>query len=308
MRLVELSYFLAVVDTGSFGKAARSLNLQTSTLSRAISKLEDKLGVSLVERTLAGCHVTRHGHIAAQRIRRVMNEANALTERSIQNTASMIAEVHIGFHLPPVNATLTNFLLEWRIICPGISVTPHEPNETTLQAALLARQIDAALLPNYLLPRCEAQTPIYFEPLMAVLPSDHPLAERMVLRWNDLTDEKLLLWSWAKEGIGRDFFATRLPDVSMQVFETSNMTLLAFVRAGYGVTITAQAYSTLNLPGLTFIPIDEADAHIEVNLVWRAESEDPVVGKFVAFMRDRAKRHWLEASSRAASESPDPPP
>lgn len=86
------------------------------------------------------------------------------------------------------------------------------------------------------------------------------------------------------------------------------MTLLAFVRAGYGITVAAQAYSALNLPGLTFIPLDEADARIEINLVWRPETEDPIVGKFVAFMRDRTKLHRQQPPARAASESPDPPP
>lgn len=308
MRTAELRYFLASVEAGSFGKAASSLQLRVSTVSRAIARLEDQLGVALFERTSSGIELTTAGRVALRCVRRVLSETNALTETLKRNSFGAIGEVHLGFHLPPVNAFLTNLLVEWRTTYPGVSVTPHEPGERTLHTALIERHIDVALLPEFVLPHRHPHTPIYFEPLMAVLPTAHLLAGKATLQWTDLKGENLLLWSWGKDGIGRDFFATRLPGISMRIFETGNMTLLAFVRAGYGITVAAQTYSTLNLPGLKFIPIGEGNAGFKINLVWRAESEDPIVGKFVAFMRDRARHHHRSPHFRAASESPDPPP
>lgn len=308
MRTAELRYFLASVEAGSFGKAASSLQLRVSTVSRAIARLEDQLGVALFERTSSGIKLTTAGRIALRCVRRVLRETNALTETLDRSSFGEIGEVHLGFHLPPLNAVLTSLLVEWRTTYPGISVTPHEPGERTLHSALIERHIDVALLPELDLSQHHPHTPIYFEPLMAAVPNTHRLAEKTTIQWTDLKNENLLLWSWGKDRIGRDFFATRLPGINVRIFETGNMTLLAFVRAGYGVTVAAQTYSTLNLPGLKFIPIDEEDAGFKINLVWRAESEDPVVGKFVAFMRDRAKPYWRVTSPRAASESPYPPP
>lgn len=245
--------------------------------------------MTLVERSSAGIRVTAPGRLALRHVRRVLTETNALTDTLWRSSGGETGEIHVGFYLPPVNGVLASLLWEWRTAYPGVSVTPHEPTASALHTALIDCQIDAALVPDFLLDRYEAGSPVCFEPLVAVLPTSHRLAAQPVLRWSDLEGEILLLWAWGKDGIGRDFFASRLPGARLQVFEASNLTVFALVGAGYGITIAAQAYTCLNLPGLTFIPIDEDNAHFEINLVWRPEAEDPVVGKFVAFIRDRAK-------------------
>jgi len=304
----ELYYFLMLTDAGSFGKAAHSLQMQVSTISRAIGRLEDRLGVTLVERTPSGIRITEPGRLALRHIRRILNETNALTEVVGRSCAGEMGEIHLGFHSPPVNSVLANLLLEWHSNYPRVSVTPHEPSDCSLHAALIDCQIDAALIPDFLLHHYEAACPVYSEPLMAVLPNTHRLVGQRSLRWSDLKREILLLWAWGQDGIGQDFFAQRLPGARLQIFESSSMTVFAFVRAGYGVTIAAQAYATLNLPDLTFLPIAEDNARMKINLVWRPESEDPVIGKFVAFIRDRAKVRRPMVPSRAASESPGPHP
>lgn len=300
-NFAELHYFLAVSETGSFGKAAHSLQMQVSTISRAVGRLEDRLGVTLVERTPSGIRITEPGRLALRHIRRLLNETNALTKMLRRNCTGETGEIHLGFHSPPVANVLASLLLEWRSNYPGISVIPHEPGDRTLHAALIDRQIDAALVPDFLLHYYETACPVYSESLMAVLPNTHRLADQSTLRWRDLKREILLLWAWGTDGIGQNFFASRLPGINLRIFESSSMTVFAFVRAGYGVSVAAKAYAALNLPGLTFLPIAEDNARMKINLVWRPESEDPVVGKFVAFIRDRAKHHRQLAPSSAVS-------
>ncbi|NVN24605.1 LysR family transcriptional regulator [Asaia siamensis] len=304
-HFAELHYFLIVTEEGSFGKAAHSLQMQVSTISRAIGKLEDRLGVTLLERTSAGIRITEAGRIASRHIRRLLQETNALKGLLRQHCEGETGDIHLGFHFSPINNLLTGLLLEWRSNYPGVTVTPYEPGDCTLHGALIDYQIDAALIPDFMLHRYETACPVYSETLMAVLPNTHRLAGHSALRWNDLRDEILLLWAWGKNGIGEDFFAARLPGANLRIFESSSMTVFAFVRAGFGITIAARGYSSLALPSLTFIPITEDNAFIEINLVWRPESEDPLLGKFVAFIRDRARARRSIAPSHAASGSPD---
>ncbi|MFS3137547.1 LysR family substrate-binding domain-containing protein [Gluconacetobacter sacchari] len=203
---------------------------------------------------------------------------------------------------------MTKLILEWRAAHPGVCVTPYESGDRSLHAALTDCQIDAALVPDFLLHNYGTGSLVYSEPLMAVVPTSHRLASQRDLRWRHLQTEILLLWAAGKGEACREFFAARLPCTSLRVFEADSLTVLAFVRIGYCITISAGAYSTLNLYGLVFVPIVEENAHVDVSLTWRPESEDPVMGKFVAFIRDRTELYRRTPPSSVAFGNPDPSP
>ncbi|GBQ65346.1 hypothetical protein AA103196_1113 [Ameyamaea chiangmaiensis NBRC 103196] len=74
---------------------------------------------------------------------------------------------------------------------------------------------------------------------MAVVPTSHRLASQWDLRWRNLQTEILLLWAAEKGEACREFFAARLPGTSIRVFEADSLTVLAFVRIGYCITISA---------------------------------------------------------------------
>lgn len=63
--------------------------------------------------------------------------------------------------------------------------------------------------------------------------------------------------------------------------------------AGFGVTLVTGAQAQVRIPGLVFRPIAEENAHLEVELVWVAEKEDSVVGRFVSFMKKIARTREL---------------
>ena len=69
--------------------------------------------------------------------------------------------------------------------------------------------------------------------------------------------------------------------------------MLALVSVGSGITITCQSQSETNFPGVIFKPIDEPNAWLRVHLAWMPEAEDPVVGRFVALVRDVARVRCL---------------
>jgi len=291
MHLTELRYLLTVIEAGSFGRAAQSLHLQVSTLSRAISRLEDRLGVTLLERTPAGIRATASGRLATRYIRRVLHETHAMKDTLARGSVGETGEIRLGLHLPPISPVLMAMLREWRTSYPGVIVVPCEFGEESLHAVLAGCRVDVALIPDCLLQNHETAVRVYAEPLVAVLPAGHHLIGQNILHWASLENEILLLGASGKGAICRDFYMARLPGARLHILEASILSVLAFVRAGFGITIAAQAYSALKFPGLAFIPIDEDTACLPVSLAWRPESEDPVIGKFVAFVRGWAAPH-----------------
>lgn len=62
---------------------------------------------------------------------------------------------------------------------------------------------------------------------------------------------------------------------------------------GFGITLASRSQLEVSFPGVVYRPLREENAWVQVELVWSPEAEDPVVGRFVAFMRDEARLRRL---------------
>lgn len=82
--LNDLYYFTAVVDHGGFAPAARALNLPKSSLSRRVTRLEDRLGVKLIERSTRRFVVTEVGHEYHRHAQAALTEAQAAEDAALQ--------------------------------------------------------------------------------------------------------------------------------------------------------------------------------------------------------------------------------
>jgi len=99
MDLDELRAFIAVVETGSFSGAAKSLNFARATLRRRVDELESRSGVQLLKRATDGATVTKAGELVAQRGRAILGETKALLSaaRALDSqTGQITLEVPLG--------------------------------------------------------------------------------------------------------------------------------------------------------------------------------------------------------------------
>ncbi len=74
MDILDLRYLAAAANAGNFGRAAKSLGLDTSTISRRIGRLEDELGFALFERAKSGVHLTAGGQSLMGHVNRTLAE------------------------------------------------------------------------------------------------------------------------------------------------------------------------------------------------------------------------------------------
>lgn len=101
MELRQLRYFIALADEGSFTRAAQSANVAQPALSRQIQKLENELGLPLVDRTPRHVAITPAGQEVAAAGRRVLGELDAL-KHSLQQTTNLLqGTVTIGVTQTP---------------------------------------------------------------------------------------------------------------------------------------------------------------------------------------------------------------
>ena len=120
-HLIEYSVFIRCVESGSFSAAARQLDLSASAVSKAISRMEARLGVRLLNRTSRSLKLTHEGEVFIAGARRVM-VAMADAERSLTElTADLSGRLRI-YTLPSFGYTLVPFIAEFVQKFPRIKI------------------------------------------------------------------------------------------------------------------------------------------------------------------------------------------
>jgi DNA-binding transcriptional LysR family regulator len=295
MELLELQYFVTVADAGNFARAATLLGINTSTISRRISHLDDELGLTVFERKRSGARLTEGGKAVLQHVRRALAEIEEVRSAGFRNGSGSVGVIRFGLNIPPTGEPLNSLLAAWRKGHPEVLLSIAELSCREICSALEGRRLDAALLPSFMLWPHAAALPVYRELLGAALPVEHPLSARSALDWASFVGETILVQGWAGSEAQREFFGLLLGSgVQFQSHAASGQSLLALVSAGFGVTIIPLSQSQTSCPGVIFKPIDEPNAWWRIDLAWMPEVEEPVVGRFIAFVRDEARaRHLL---------------
>jgi DNA-binding transcriptional LysR family regulator len=189
MDILDLRYLIASATAGNFAVAARSLGLNTSTVSRRVNRVEDELGVTLFERGRTGVRLTVTGKAVMRHVWRALAELEAVQRSGRQIYSGEAGEIRLGVRMPPIGKPLSGLIADWRRRNPNVVITLSEMNERDLALALDERRLDVALVASHAVWPGAASTTLYNERLVAALPSGHPLAEHACINWAALRSE-----------------------------------------------------------------------------------------------------------------------
>lgn len=239
MNLRDLRYFVALAEHKHFGRAAQASFVSQPTLSTQIKKLEDELGVALVERTPRKVLLTEVGREIAARARDVLTEIDqikAIARRTIDPESGTL---RLGIFPTLGPYLLPHVVPEIRSRFPRLELLLIEEKTENLLRQLREGKLDCAVLA---LPVHDDQLHeefLFEEPFLLAVPEHHPLAKNKTLKLDDLSDQNLLL---LEEG-------HCLRDQALEVCElsgaseksgfraTSLETLRQMVAANVGVTL-----------------------------------------------------------------------
>lgn len=193
MNLRDLQYLVTLADLRHFGRAADACHVSQPTLSTQIRKLEEELGVALVERAPRQVMLTPVGVDIVERARRVLAEVEQLRETARRTTDPEAGSVRLGIFPTLAPYLLPHVVPKIRTRFPRLELLLVEEKTEVLLTMLRAGRLDAAVLA---LPLHEdwLETDFLFEePFMLAVPDNHPLAKRHDLRLAELIDQNLLL-------------------------------------------------------------------------------------------------------------------
>jgi DNA-binding transcriptional LysR family regulator len=290
MEILSLRYLLAVAEFGSFAAAARHLKLHTSTLSRHIFTLEEELGTTIFEREHSGVRLTSSGDRILVYARQTLADIETLNKIARNGGVGKQGHVRIGVHIPPISGSLVEMLSRWHHFHPDVELSLHELPDSNLSKAIRDRQLDAVLMAEHVLPPDFACEPIHSEHLFVAAPNHSPLSRQSSVSWAILRKELILVQDWPQSHMTRAFYGGLFGHgTCFQPHAASKQSVLALVAAGFGITLATESQAKIGFPDVSFVPISEENASINIVLAWLPQSEDPVIGRFIAFMRDEAR-------------------
>jgi LysR family hydrogen peroxide-inducible transcriptional activator len=193
MNLRDLKYLVALADHKHFGRAAAASFVSQPTLSTQIRKLEDELGVSLVERAPRKVMLTPAGRDIADRARRVIAEVEQMKEAARRSQDPEAGTVRLGLFPTLGPYLLPHVVPRIRERFPRLELLLVEEKSDVILAQLREGRLDAGLLA---LPVHDDQLHAEFlfeEPFVLAVPETHPLAKKESLSLKDLAHERLLL-------------------------------------------------------------------------------------------------------------------
>lgn len=193
MNLRDLKYLVALADHKHFGRAAAACYVSQPTLSTQIKKLEDELGVPLVERAPRKVMLTPAGRDAADRARRIVAEVDQMKEAARRSQDPEAGTVRLGLFPTLGPYLLPHVVPRLRARFPHLELLLVEEKSDVLLSRLREGKLDAGLLA---LPIADDQLHAEFlfeEPFVLAVSESHPLAQRDSLSLAELSQQQLLL-------------------------------------------------------------------------------------------------------------------
>jgi LysR family hydrogen peroxide-inducible transcriptional activator len=287
IKLKDLRYLIAVADTGHFGKAAARCFVSQPTLSAQLKKLEDYLGVPLIERQPRKALLTPAGAQIVTRARRIVEASDDVVAIAQAHREPLAGRLRLAF-LPTIGPYLLPVAApRLRKEFPRLELMLYEYQTATMLEHLRAGDIDMGVLALPIDMDGLSAKPLYDEPFVVAAPADHALAARKQIRIEDLQGATLLL---LEDGhCLRDQaldVCNRIDVHEKQDFRaTSIETLRQMVASGAGLTLMPQLAtqgSHATPRGLVFRPFAKPLPTRRIGAIWRKSSPRAVAIDAVA--------------------------
>jgi DNA-binding transcriptional LysR family regulator len=299
MELRHIRYFVAVAEELSFRRAAQRINVTQPSLSEQIRQLEAEIGARLLDRDTHHVALTPAGRNFLESCRRILREAEDGMRVARRLSKGEAGQLSIGFVASLGHGLLPGILRAYREKFPDVELRLTEMDTTPQIEALNARQLDLGFvglgLPTEEISDLELVT-IREEKLMAVLPQDHPLANkgRTTLPLAALAKEQFIFGARQTASFYNPWLIVLCQQAGFQPHVVQEfgqpVTVLNYVAAGLGVTILPAQFSRMSTVGVKFIPLARPAPSYRYCATWSPENKHSALGHFIEIARKVARK------------------
>jgi DNA-binding transcriptional LysR family regulator len=291
MELRQLRYLVALAEERHFTRAAAREHIAQPALSQQIRKLEQEVGLPLVERTTRRVAMTEAGEVLLARARRILAEIEA-AEDELQGLSGIeTGHIHVGaIHtMGPIDLSLPIGI--FNDAHPGVEITVRDQSSEELAEMLRVDELDLAFLS--VTERIESHGlglhQLVSEELVAIVPTGHRLGVRRRVRMAELAGERFISY---REGarlrellVSAGHEAGFEPEVALESNESQLIRRL--VARGLGVAILPRSDAQGPGADVAIATLTEPALTRDITLAWReGRRHTPAASEFLALVRE----------------------
>ena len=278
MNIRDFEYLVALDELRSFRKASERCHVTQPTLSGQLRKLEDYLGVLLVERAKRKVMLTPVGKEVVRRARLILQEVEQIEEISVSFKDPMQGKLRMGL-IPTLGPYLLPFMIPAMVQeYPRLQLFLYEEQTHILLKKLSDAELDVIILALPVSSSGLSEIELFDEPFLLALPRGHELSIQDSVSLSDLSEERILM---LEDG---HCLRDQALEVCMMAGATENPefqgtsleTLRHMVSAGMGVTLMPY-YSVFpnsgSNPPMTYLQFDAPVPSRKIGLLFRESSQ-----------------------------------
>lgn len=264
MELRQLEYFVEVSKHKSFTHAAECLHVSQPSISNSLHKLEDELGVKLLERTTKNVSLTYKGELF---LNRVVNILANMNEAICEISESDNGIVKIG--LPPMIGAqmFPNVFIEFKQKYSNIEFDVIEKGSVAIRNLIETGELEMGFI---ILPHsseCLQMIPLVEDQLVICMQKDHPLSSRNHIDCRDLTEERFVMLT--AEYVHHKMLLDHLSNIQPNIIFTSDKveTVKSMVGKGLGISLLMDLY-VKDHHDIVAVPL-KSPLNINIGLAWK---------------------------------------
>jgi DNA-binding transcriptional LysR family regulator len=290
MELRHLRYFVAVAEELHFGRAALRLHLAQPPLSQQIRKLEEILGHQLFTRTSRAVKLTSAGEVFLDRARRTLRNVQDDIEEARSIGRGEAGVLQVGFVGSSMLTPLPGMLEHYRRQYPKVTLRLHESFTSLVVQQLVNGALDVGFLRDGVQAEGLDIEILFSEPLIAVLPANHPLAKRKSISAGDLKDEPFVMFPPVAGSHAYEKWLSLCDESGFRprvVQEAPQwLTILRLVGAGLGVTIAPACAAQIASPEVVCRRLRGSRTTSDIELAYRHGEDRAIVKAFSSIARN----------------------
>ena len=282
METARCRAFLAAAETGSFSKAAEALSYTPSGVNQLVTALEKELGFPVFRRNTKGVTLTENGELLLPTVREFLRQEDRIFELSAEMNGLLIGSVTIASYSSIATHWLPAVIRAFQQDYPQIRIKLMEGIWQEVSKWLDDRAADIGFL-SYQEGMPYDFIPLAEDPMLALLPKDHPLAQAETYPLENCRHDRFIMPALGCDDDVEALFAKNGIEPNVQFTTLESLSVMSMVEQGLGMSVMNKLITEKRVCDIVMMPIDPP-SQITLGVAMHSKADvSPAVKMFLKY-------------------------